>query len=239
MTRRLVVNLNPNPNPKPKSRVYLTPTQVEVFEHALENTPGNDLARVLWLKSRSSETWLDRRTTYTRSLAVMSMVGYLLGLGDRHPSNLMLDRYSGKILHIDFAGLLRGFDAQEKFPSACCSLTRMLVRAMEVSGIEGNFRSTCEGVMSVLRSNKDSVMAMLEAFVHDPLINWRLLNQTAPARTANAQPGGAVMTASAVHVGGKPGTAGGRRARPRRRRLRVRTGRGAGTRRRARERVGA
>ena len=30
--------------------------------------------------------------------------------------------------------------------------------------------------MKVLRSNKDSVMAMLEAFVYDPLINWRLLN---------------------------------------------------------------
>ncbi len=30
------------------------------------------------------------------------MVGYLLGLGDRHPSNLMLDRFSGKLLHIDF-----------------------------------------------------------------------------------------------------------------------------------------
>lgn len=28
----------------------------------------------------------------------------------------------------------------------------------------------------MLRGNKDSVMAMLEAFVHDPLINWRLLN---------------------------------------------------------------
>ena len=48
--------------------------------------------------------------------------------------------------------------------------------AMEVSGIEGNFRHTCESVMRVLRGNKDSVMAMLEAFVHDPLINWRLLN---------------------------------------------------------------
>jgi len=46
--------------------------------------------------------WLERRTGYTRSTAVMSMVGYLLGLGDRHPSNLMLDRYSGKLLHIDF-----------------------------------------------------------------------------------------------------------------------------------------
>ena len=49
--------------------------------------------QVLWLKSRNSEVWLDRRTSYTRSTAVMSMVGYLLGLGDRHPSNLMLDRY--------------------------------------------------------------------------------------------------------------------------------------------------
>ena len=87
---------------------------MEVFEHALENTPGNDLARVLWLKSRSSETWLDRRTTYTRSLAVMSMVGYLLGLGDRHPSNLMLDRYSGKILHIDFGDCFEASMHREK-----------------------------------------------------------------------------------------------------------------------------
>ncbi len=32
----------------------------------------------------------------------MSMVGYILGLGDRHPSNIMLDRNTGKITHIDF-----------------------------------------------------------------------------------------------------------------------------------------
>jgi hypothetical protein len=30
--------------------------------------------------------------------------------------------------------------------------------------------------MRVLRDNRDSVMAMLEAFVYDPLISWRLLN---------------------------------------------------------------
>lgn len=33
-------------------------------------------------------------------------------------------------------------------------------------------------VMTVLRDNKDSLMAMLEAFVHDPLISWRLLAQS-------------------------------------------------------------
>lgn len=31
--------------------------------------------------------------------------------------------------------------------------------------------------MRVLRDNRDSVMAMLEAFVYDPLISWRLLAQ--------------------------------------------------------------
>jgi FKBP12-rapamycin complex-associated protein len=76
--------------------------KVEVFRHALDNTTGQDLYKSLWLRSPSSEAWLERRTAYTRSLGVMSMVGYVLGLGDRHPSNLMLDRGSGKILHIDF-----------------------------------------------------------------------------------------------------------------------------------------
>lgn len=76
--------------------------KVEVFEYALGLTKGDDLARLLWLKSPSSEVWFERRTNYTRSLATMSMVGYILGLGDRHPSNLMLDRLTGKILHIDF-----------------------------------------------------------------------------------------------------------------------------------------
>lgn len=33
--------------------------------------------------------------------------------------------------------------------------------------------------MSVLHRNKDSLMAVLEAFVYDPLLNWRLMDNTA------------------------------------------------------------
>jgi FKBP12-rapamycin complex-associated protein len=82
--------------------------QVECLELALELTKGNELATVLWKKSRpiifgilrvltailgtSAASWLERRTAYARSLATNSMVGHLLGLGDRHPSNLLQDR---------------------------------------------------------------------------------------------------------------------------------------------------
>ncbi|VIO96237.1 Uncharacterized protein BM_BM1727 [Brugia malayi] len=150
--------------------------KVQVFHHALEMTSGNDLQQILWLKSPNSEIWFDRRTNYTRSMACMSMVGYILGLGDRHPSNLMLDRISGKIVHIDFGDCFEVAMTREKFPEKIpFRLTRMLIQAMEATGIEGNYRITCERVLRVLRSNKESLLAVLEAFVYDPLINWRLM----------------------------------------------------------------
>ena len=54
-------------------------------------------------------------------------------------------------------------------------LTRMLIKALEIGGIEGTFRITCENVMRVVRENKDSLNVILAAFVHDPLISFRLL----------------------------------------------------------------
>lgn len=159
--------------------------KVEVLGYALDSTNGLDLNKILWLKSRNSETWLERRTNYTRSLGVMSMVGYILGLGDRHPSNLMIHRVTGSIIHIDFGDCFEVAMHREKFPEKIpFRLTRMLTNAMEVSGIEGTFRHTCESVMDVLRSSKESLMAVLAAFVYDPLINWRLLSK-APSPKAS------------------------------------------------------
>jgi serine/threonine-protein kinase mTOR len=162
----------------PKLYESLTLIQkLEVFEFALNSTSGEDLHKIIWYNSLSCESWIMRRSQYTKSLAVMSVVGYVLGLGDRHPSNLMLERQSCKILHIDFGDCFEVAMHRDKFPEKIpFRLTRMLVLAMEVSGIEGTFRITCERVMKVMRENRESLIAVLEAFVHDPLISWRLLN---------------------------------------------------------------
>lgn len=34
---------------------------------------------------------------------------------------------------------------------------------------------SCELSLSVFRENKESLLAVLEAFIYDPLINWRLV----------------------------------------------------------------
>ena len=108
--------------------------KVEIFEHALETTKGEDIRKILWEKSPNSEVWLERRTNYIRSFAVMSMVGYILGLGDRHPSNIMLHT-TGKVLHIDLGDCFEVALNRERFPEKVpFRLTRMFVNAMEVTG---------------------------------------------------------------------------------------------------------
>ena len=42
------------------------------------------------------------RLAYCRTAAVMSMVGYTLGLGDRHGENILFDSVSGDCVHVDF-----------------------------------------------------------------------------------------------------------------------------------------
>lgn len=149
--------------------------KIEIFEHALSQTSGSDLAKIFWLKSKSSEHWLECRTRYTRTLATMSIVGYVLGLGDRHPSNLMIDPNTGTVTHIDFGDCFETAMYRDRYPeSVPFRLTRMLVKAMEVSGVSGTFKVTCRLVAKVLRANKDCLLALLEAFVYDPLVVNRI-----------------------------------------------------------------
>jgi ataxia telangiectasia mutated family protein len=45
--------------------------------------------------------WFERRLAYTRSVATSSIVGYVMGLGDRHTQNMLLDLGSADVIHID------------------------------------------------------------------------------------------------------------------------------------------
>lgn len=42
------------------------------------------------------------RSEFTRTTAVISIVGYILGLGDRHGENILLDSTNGGVVHVDF-----------------------------------------------------------------------------------------------------------------------------------------
>ncbi|KAJ1988065.1 phosphatidylinositol kinase- protein kinase tor1 [Coemansia spiralis] len=153
--------------------------KVEAFEYVLASTKGNDLQHVMWYQSPNADVWLERRTNYTRTMAVMSIVGYILGLGDRHLSNIMMHMKSGKIVHIDFGDCFEVAAHRKQCPEKVpFRLTRMVILPMEVSMIEGLFKFTANHVMRVLRANRDPVMAVLEAFVFDPLVVWAYIQDS-------------------------------------------------------------
>ncbi|CAL4957640.1 unnamed protein product [Urochloa decumbens] len=118
--------------------------------------------------------WFQSRLAYTRSVAASSMVGYIVGLGDRHSMNILIDQDTAEVVHIDLGvafeqGLM--LKTPERVPFR---LTRDIIDGMGVTGVEGVFRRCCEKTLSVMRSNKEALLTIIEVFIHDPLYKWAL-----------------------------------------------------------------
>ena len=52
-------------------------------------------------KHKTPMSWFTMRLHYARSVATNSIVGHILGLGDRHTSNILIDNKTGEVVHID------------------------------------------------------------------------------------------------------------------------------------------
>ena len=111
--------------------------------------------------------WYRARNLYSRSYAVMAMVGYILGLGDRHCENILLDIKTGKVLHVDFDCL---FEKGENLPVpeiVPFRLTQNLQDALGILGTEGTFKKSSEVTLSLMRQNEVALMNIIETIMYD------------------------------------------------------------------------
>ncbi|TWW64309.1 Serine/threonine-protein kinase SMG1 [Takifugu flavidus] len=160
----------------------------EVLKELMEATPSNLLAKELWCSCTTPSEWWRVTQSYARSTAVMSMVGYIIGLGDRHLDNVLIDMTTGEVVHIDYNVCFekgKSLRVPEKVPFR---MTHNIETALGVTGVEGIFRLSCEQVLQIMRRGRETLLTLLEAFVYDPLVDW----------TA----GGEVGFAGAVYGGG-------------------------------------
>ncbi|KAF1837293.1 protein kinase rad3 [Decorospora gaudefroyi] len=118
------------------------------------------------------EAWFAARLRYTRSCAVMSMVGHVLGLGDRHGENVLLEQGDGGTFHVDFNCLFDKGLTFEKPELVPFRLTHNMVDAMGPQGVEGPFRKAAELTYKLLRQHEDTLITILETFVHDPTADF-------------------------------------------------------------------
>eukprot|EP01018_Ginkgo_biloba_P002890 Gb_14475 [translate_table: standard] len=144
----------------------------KVLLDLMKETPRQLLYREIWCASGGFQAFNLKLRRFSGSVAVMSMVGHILGLGDRHLDNILMDFSTGDVVHIDY-NVCFDKGLRLKIPEIVpFRLTQTMQAALGLTGIEGEFRANCEAVIEVLRKNKDIILMLLEVFVWDPLIEW-------------------------------------------------------------------
>ncbi|KOH00454.1 protein kinase MEC1 [Saccharomyces eubayanus] len=120
--------------------------------------------------------WFNARNTYARSYAVMAMVGHILGLGDRHCENILLDIQTGKVLHVDFDCL---FEKGKRLPVpeiVPFRLTPNLLDALGIIGTEGTFKKSSEVTLALMRKNEVALMNVIETIMYDRNMDHSIQN---------------------------------------------------------------
>ncbi|KAJ7612476.1 hypothetical protein DFH06DRAFT_1274623 [Mycena polygramma] len=150
------------PEPEKQLETYLNVKKVfrPVMRHFFTEAHKNPMA------------WFAMRLNYVRSVATTSIVGHVLGLGDRHGSNILLDTETGEMVHIDLGiafeqGKLLTVPEQVPF-----RMTSDVVDGMGAAGTQGVFQRCAEETLRVLREGSEVIMTVLEVFKHDPLHSW-------------------------------------------------------------------
>lgn len=144
----------------------------DVLKDLIKETPSNLLSRELWMCSVSAGDWWHLTQTYSISTAVMSIIGYIIGLGDRHLDNVLVNLTSGEVVHIDYNVCFekgKNLRVPERVPYR---MTHNIEAALGVTGTEGVFRNACEQVLRTMRRGRETLLTLLEAFIYDPLVDW-------------------------------------------------------------------
>ncbi|KAG8368042.1 hypothetical protein BUALT_Bualt15G0004300 [Buddleja alternifolia] len=140
-----------------------------------------------WFLNTFSEpaTWFRARVAYAHTTAVWSMVGHIVGLGDRHGENILFDSTTGDCVHVDFSCLFDKGLQLEKPELVPFRLTQNMIDGLGITGYEGTYLRVCEITLSILRAHKETLMSVLETFIHDPLVEWTKSHKSSGVEVQN------------------------------------------------------
>uniref|UniRef100_A0A182IV99 non-specific serine/threonine protein kinase n=1 Tax=Anopheles atroparvus TaxID=41427 RepID=A0A182IV99_ANOAO len=153
---------------------HCTPERLRLKYLELSQTiRGDTLKRALFDMACSPEAFYRLRMNFGRSLAVMNITCWVLGIGDRHLSNIVLERATGKLVGVDFgiafgAGT-RDLAVPELVPFR---LTPQFVGVMEPMRLSGILHKCHLYTLQCLRDARKLLRVCLEVFIREPTVDW-------------------------------------------------------------------
>ncbi|KAI9262203.1 hypothetical protein BDA99DRAFT_438677 [Phascolomyces articulosus] len=134
-----------------------------------------DILRDYFLRlAASPEAFLYLRDDFAHSLAAVSISGYVLGIGDRHLENFLVDTNSGKLVAIDFGHAFGSATEILQIPELMpFRLTRQLTSVFEPIGISGMLEIPMTHILQAFHDNKSVLLNTMDVFIKEPLLDWR------------------------------------------------------------------
>ena len=122
--------------------------------------------------------WYKAKKNYIISTAIWSMIQFLVGLGDRHPGNIMFNKIDGEVVHIDFGyvalkGLTLGVPEIVDF-----RFTINLRKNLGLFEESGLFNYICVKVLKTFKEYYKTLSARIEYYQFDPLFDNENDNKT-------------------------------------------------------------
>lgn len=130
--------------------------------------PNDILRKALYTMSSSPECFFMLRNNFASSLATMCIGNWILGIGDRHLSNLLISKKTGKIVGIDFGmafGMAtRNLHIPELIPIRLTPQFVKVITPMETSGL---IKNCMVYTLRAIRAERKTIMAAISGFKID------------------------------------------------------------------------
>ena len=95
--------------------------------------------------------WYLATVRYAKSLSSTGVAGYIIGLNDRHLSNVRINTKTAEIVQIDYGDSFENTINKATPERVPFRLTRNMVAALGTTGVEGRFRGYMEEAMCLAR----------------------------------------------------------------------------------------
>lgn len=104
------------------------------------------------MKSGSSATWWRVTEQFSKSAAVMSAIGSVIGLGDRHLDNFLVNISTGQVVHVDYNVCFEKGKSLRVPETVPFRLTGNIIHALGPTQIEVIFNKTYNFDEKIMKS---------------------------------------------------------------------------------------